>query len=444
MTLRLEDLAACFEGVIPSIICTCAADGTPNISYLSHVARLDEAHVALSNQFFSKTAANIRENPRAALLVVDARSGAQFRLDLLYRETLHAGPVFDRMAAELRAASMQIGMAEVMRLRGVDIYRVLALRPVPGPPEATMPVPEHGDRLSRALAVVEAFADATELGAIVDSALAALDREFGPGAAMLLLHDAARGCLVTLGSLGYGRRGVGAEVPVGEGVIGLAARERRSFRVADLSRLRRFGAAVEALSEQENRTRSIALPALNGAMSRIALPMVAQGRLRGVLLLESPQRLAYSSEDEAALTLVARHLASAIALAETDPAEPAAQATAPLAATEAGGSFTVTHHPFDDSVFIDREYLIKGVPGRLLMHMLETALREGRRDFTNRELRLVEALRLPELKDNLETRLLLLRRRLEDKGAPLRLLRPARGRLRLEIRGNAVLETQRS
>ena len=64
MTLRLSDLSACFEGVIPSIIATASADGMPNISYLSHVVQVDADHVALSNQFFAKTAANVRANPK--------------------------------------------------------------------------------------------------------------------------------------------------------------------------------------------------------------------------------------------------------------------------------------------------------------------------------------------------------------------------------------------
>ncbi|HEY8613740.1 MAG TPA: pyridoxamine 5'-phosphate oxidase family protein, partial [Roseomonas sp.] len=109
MTPSLAALDACFEGVVPSIICTVAADGTPNISYLSHVARLGEGRVALSNQFFSKTAANLQMNPRAALLVVDPRSGAQYRLDIRYRESIETGSDFDRMDADLRASSAQLG-----------------------------------------------------------------------------------------------------------------------------------------------------------------------------------------------------------------------------------------------------------------------------------------------------------------------------------------------
>ncbi|MFD1809945.1 hypothetical protein ACFSHQ_23570, partial [Gemmobacter lanyuensis] len=46
---------------------------------------------------------------------------------------------------------------------------------------------------------------------------------------------------------------------------------------------------------------------------------------------------------------------------------------------------------------------------------------------------------MPDFKDNLETRLLLLRRRLEEKQAPLRLERIARGRLRLDVAGTMTL-----
>jgi adenylate cyclase len=104
-------------------------------------------------------------------------------------------------------------------------------------------------------------------------------------------------------------------------------------------------------------------------------------------------------------------------------------------------SFHVTHHAFDDSVFIDNQYVVKGVPGRLLMFLLETYKREGRREFTNRELRLSSAIRLPDIKDNLESRLLLLRRRLEDKSLPVQLRRIGRGRIILDLTADPVFVT---
>ncbi len=104
----------------------------------------------------------------------------------------------------------------------------------------------------------------------------------------------------------------------------------------------------------------------------------------------------------------------------------------------------VVHHAQDESVFIGHEYLVKGVPGRLLMWMLDAYQDAGRLDFTNREIRADAALRLPELKDNLETRLLLLQRRLEEKRAPVRLQRPARGRIRLEVQGRLAVTSDRA
>jgi adenylate cyclase len=221
--------------------------------------------------------------------------------------------------------------------------------------------------------------------------------------------------------------------------VKISAASRRIIKVSDMSRVQRFAAAI-SLSDDKDRTREIALPHTPDAMSQMGIPMIANGAVHGVLFAESRQRHAFSVQDEAALAIVARQAAAAMALAERMAAEQPSEITRESSQTSTGAVFRVTHHRFDDSVFIDNTYVIKGVPGRLLMFMLEAQRREGRLEFTNRELRPSSALKLPDIKDNLETRLILLRRRLEEKASPVRLIRTGRGRIELRLSGRAQLE----
>jgi adenylate cyclase len=93
------------------------------------------------------------------------------------------------------------------------------------------------------------------------------------------------------------------------------------------------------------------------------------------------------------------------------------------------GTTRVRFFPVDGSTFVDGEYLIKGVAGRLLWALLGHHVREGRTAFTNRELRLDPTLELPEFRDNFESRLILLKRRLDERDAPIRIVKTARGAL---------------
>ncbi len=87
----------------------------------------------------------------------------------------------------------------------------------------------------------------------------------------------------------------------------------------------------------------------------------------------------------------------------------------------------------DGSTFLDDDYLIKGVAGRILWSLLGHHDREGRIEFTNKEVRLDPTLELPEFRDNFESRLILLKRRLDERGAPIRIEKTGRGRFRLQV-----------
>ncbi|MTH36480.1 GAF domain-containing protein [Paracoccus limosus] len=433
-------LDACFEGVIPSVIATTGPDGEPNISYLSHVTRVDDDHIALSNQFFGKTAANLRGNPCATILMVDGRTGAQFRVEALFVRSETQGPLFAHMDAQLTASSAQLGMSNTMKLKGIDIFRILSISapPTQAPvaPADTAPVPSLPALAAAVTAIDTASEISTACEALLDASLAVLDAD----AAMILMCDHPRDALIAVLSRGYDAGGAGAEVPFGVGVIGLAASTRQVIRIGDIGRVRRLNAAIDAQTEPEARSRRIPLPGLGGALSHMAVPLITGQNLVGVMFVESRSRLAFGIQHEAAAAILARALATA--MRGDDLPVPAAvpgptRSRPPLT----DRVIRVRHYTYDDSVFIDDAYVIKGVAGRILVFLIETCLEQSRDAFTNREIRLASSLRLPGYRDNLETRLILLRRRLEERAAPIRLEPIGRGRIRLVLEGRPELIT---
>lgn len=437
--IALDDIRDCFEGVIPSVIATLDGAGIPNVSYLSQVHLVDAEHVALSNQFFSKTKRNVEETGHATLLVVDGRNGDQYEMDLLFQGASSEGGAFDRIATHLKASEAPEGQGIAWHLRSADIYRVLDCRPVPNPPDVP-PAPAdwaERDALAAAARLCARMARETDPDPMLDLALDGLTGALSFSHAMLLVLDERGKQLTTLGSRGYAMGGVGSEVALGEGAIGVAAAQGCTVRLCDMSRGRRFAAAVRATGGVDA-MRSIPLPGLADPQSQLAVPLINMGKVRGVLFAEDAGRFRFRQSEEDALVTIASQLAASLRLSELENAGTPPKMNPP--APPQGPQFHVRYHNFDDSLFIDGNYVIKGVPGRLLLHFLQAHAESGRTDFTNRELRLDATLRLPDLKDNLETRLILLRRRLAEKNLPVQLVRPGRGHIRLELSGAPKLE----
>jgi adenylate cyclase len=432
--VRLADIATCFEGIIPSPICTCSADRVPNVTYLSIVHLIDETHVALSVQFFNKTRRNILENPRAQVLLVEPDTMMQYRLDILFERTETAGPLFDRVCTRLEAIASQSGMRDVFRLRGVDIYEVLDCRPVSG--ESTATADDSRLAVARLADLSLKLSSCADLDSLITTALEQLAATFGYGHAFIMVRSEDGSRLYTLASHGFPLSGVGSEVAIGDGLIGTAAARRLPVRSTNLMRERVMTRAVrEEMRRAGDAGRleeEIPLPGLPNAQSQLVLPLEARGQLLGVLCLQSDIAGRFLAADESWMQILARQLSASMIVAGFGATANNATVSVESPA-RASGETEVRYYPADDSVFINDEYVIKGVAGRILYKMLQLHVEQKRDEFTNKEMRLDPALRLPDYQDNLEARLILLRRRLEDRTPIVRLTRVGRGRLRLSL-----------
>ncbi|SNT27123.1 GAF domain-containing protein [Tropicimonas sediminicola] len=438
--LRIDGLRRALEGVMASVLATCDADGIPNVSMISQVHYVDPEHVALSYQFFNKTRRNVMATRRAIVLVTDPETLEHFRLSLSYEETQIGGPLFEGMKAKLAGIASHHGVEDVFRLLGADIYRVQSIEAVPGP--VVLPVANRPSLLAATRRTCSALDGCADLEELLDCVTACLERDFGISWSMVLMAGAEAGRLYTVASHGYPHTGVGAEVALGEGVIGVAARENAPIRIGHMTREYRYGAAISDAARRHgivcDAPRLIAFPGLEAPRSQIALPITEGGVVVGVLFAEDDEINRFGYEEEDALALVAGHVGARMSLLRQDAAdEVAGDATAPVAAS---GQVTLRYFRLDQSVFLENEYLIKGVAGAILWRLLCEHRATGRTEFTTRELRLDPALRLPAHAENLDARLILLRKRLEERSACLRIEKAGRGRFRLVAACRVALE----
>ena len=441
--LSVDAIRDCLEGAIPSMIATCAPDGTPNVAYLSQVEYVDPAHVALSFQFFNTTRRNVLANPIARLLVTDPHTVACYRLLIRYLRTETSGPLFERMRAKLAGVASHTGMAGIFKLQGSDVYAVEEIEPLPG--AMLPPRPPRRNLLSAVRACTQRISSMTDLDALLETTLESIRAQFAVEHALILMLDRAGARLYTVASLGYPDSGVGSEIALGQGVIGVAARERTPIRIGHATAEYAYGRAAreEALRLGLPIETEIPLPGLAQARSQLAVPIEAFGRLLGVLFADSPEDLRFGYDEEDALVAVAGQLGTAIHVLQQQAAEPeeiAAPAEREGSAAH-GAPLAVRHFEENDSVFLDGDYLIKGVAGAIFWTLVNDHVHAGRSRFTNRELRLDPRLRLPDLADNLEARLILLQKRLVERAACVRIEKTGRGQFRLVVERPLQLES---
>jgi hypothetical protein len=88
-------------------VATASADGIPNATPKGSVRVIDDEHLVFADLFSLKTRANLKENSKAAVTVVDEKSYKGYQLKGS-AELLTAGPIFDQVVEELKKAPMKL------------------------------------------------------------------------------------------------------------------------------------------------------------------------------------------------------------------------------------------------------------------------------------------------------------------------------------------------
>src|SRR5687768_13219667 len=319
--LGLEQMASCFQGLVPAMLFTCAKDGTPNAAFLSHVDYVDPTHVALSFQFFNKSRRNIAENPHALIRVIDPDTNQGYALRLKFERSETSGVIFDRMNLRIEAIASYTGLKGIFKLKAADIYLVESIELVPeetGVKERWSPRSGRPDAVFTMKALQELslrINTAGNLDELLETILSGLKEHFGFSHSMIALTAEKPNTLVTVASRGYPEGGAGAEIEFGDGIIGVVAEAQKPIRISGLLRgmLHANAARRRALeSGLKPDLGSVKLPGLQNPASQLGVPLVVRGELIGVLCIESETPYRFHEEDKTMIEMLGSHLAVAI------------------------------------------------------------------------------------------------------------------------------------
>jgi GAF domain-containing protein len=138
-------------------------------------------------------------------------------------------------------------------------------------------------------------ASGTTLGEALQSAISGLQVTLGGDRVSILLADREKKQLEVKAAVGYAPEIHDLKIPVGSGITGWAAKNKRSIRTGNVKEDNRY-------IEGSSNTRS-----------ELAIPMIYRSELLGVLNVESEQLNAYSESDEELLGTLGGSLAAIIA-----------------------------------------------------------------------------------------------------------------------------------
>ena len=154
-----------------------------------------------------------------------------------------------------------------------------------------------------------------DVNLIASAMLNAMDEFFGFKYSMILLIDEKMQNLNVLATHGYEIKGIGASVKLGVGVIGIVAKKKKMMRMANLGMQRSYMNAIKNQinpKEKKNLSDEVELPGLKNVESQVAIPMLFNDELIGVLSVESEKVNIFNNSDELLIGILANQTANAL------------------------------------------------------------------------------------------------------------------------------------
>ena len=122
-----EEIKESLKATKIAYLSTASKDGTPNVIPIGAFKFLDDETLLISDQFFSKTLKNLRENPKIALAWWGEKGGFQVKADI----TIHTeGEIFRQNVEWVRS------IKETLRPKSAIVGKITSVYLIKGGPDA--------------------------------------------------------------------------------------------------------------------------------------------------------------------------------------------------------------------------------------------------------------------------------------------------------------------
>jgi len=126
LTERMQEL---FNKVTTVVLSTATGDGIPNAVPINAKKILDAETIIISDQFFSKTLANMKANPRVSIMYWQGLEGYQLKGNV---KIVTSGPIYEEVARSIDDYAARTKMP--LKSKGAVIFKVEEIYSVaPGP-----------------------------------------------------------------------------------------------------------------------------------------------------------------------------------------------------------------------------------------------------------------------------------------------------------------------